>query len=627
MIMRGSADRRGPDLVSFWLRAVRIGIVVTILTVIALAAALLLPGSEPLHTSGYLAVLVGGALGGTIVAILPWSRLFERGLGLLFLYAWSAADISLITIAIVASRGEVPELFLVYVLTTVFFGAAYPPRAQVGLLAFTLAAYLAVLATAGWEVNAVAAFLQLSVLCIVALLTYFLSSDLIRAMRASAAARADAERWARMLSTVADSARRMSLDLDSVLDATVAAARDLGFDAVAVHGLSPDGRSFRLIRSAGTDGGGPIAQATEDVPVAGSIVEPVTAAGSPVRIPPGDMAAVWPDGAWTGPSEGVAVPVWIGGWLGALLVAGVRDDAVPDQLVQALELLGAQLGLALDNVARFDEERRTVERMAELDRMKGDFLTTVSHELRTPVTVIKGVGLTLLRSWETLEPAVRTEMLAGLAKNAASLDGLIANLLDLSRLDAGGADVGFDVFDLSETLHRVADRFEARFTEHPLARTVPRGLIVEGEPTMIERVVENILSNAAIHTPPGTQVEVAAIPAQSRTVVSIRDGGPGIPDDALAHVGERFFRGGPINDRPKGLGLGLALAREMLELHGSELAVESQPGRGTAVSFALPALVSGPARARPPSVDPSPPSRRGRLAGARNRPDGRAGAA
>ncbi len=603
--MQPSAAGEHPGLIQFWMRAVRVGIVVTILTVLSLAVTLVLPGAEDLRSPFYLAVLVAGALGGALVAVLPWAHLFERGIGLRFLYAWSAADITLISTAIVAARGRVPELFVVYALTTVFFGAAYPPRAQVGLLVFTFAAYLSALVIVGWHVDASALFLQLSMLGILALLTYFLSSDLLRATSSSEHARAEAERWAGMLSSVAESARRMSLDREAVMDASTDAATNLGFEAVAMYALSADGTGCRVVRAAGlgiADGDASRAE----LPTAGTLPGRVIASGSTVSLTGVEAAHDLDGSMWAGCARIVAVPVWIGGWLGAVLIAGAPGGDLPSHQIEALELLGAQLGLALDNIARFEEEHGMVERLAELDRMKGDFLTTVSHELRTPVTVIKGVGLTLLRSWDSLEAELRTEMIAGLARNAASLEGLISNLLDLSRLDAGAAEVGFDVFDLSDVLRRVADRFEIRFPDHPLERSIPPGLVVEGEPTMIERTVENLISNAGVHTPPATRVELRSTVTSGRARITITDGGPGIPEEVRSRLGERFSRGGSIDVRPKGLGLGLALAREMLELHRSELVVESDAAEGTRVWFELKAVLPAAPRESGWSVSDRP---------------------
>jgi len=104
----------------------------------------------------------------------------------------------------------------------------------------------------------------------------------------------------------------------------------------------------------------------------------------------------------------------------------------------------------------------------------------------------------------------------------------------------------------------------------------------------MERVAENLLTNAAKHTPPGTRMRLSAREAEGSMVVAVEDAGPGIPEEELVHLGERFFRGGEINTRQRGLGLGLAIASEILELHGTHLEVHSEVGQGSRFSFRLP---------------------------------------
>src|SRR5437588_80700 len=185
-----ASQREQPELlIPYWLRAVRVGILITVLTVGSLVFELALPGHDDFNMPWYLAILGAGALGVVVVALLPWRRLFERGLGVWFLYLWSAGDILLISLAVIATGGVRSEVFLVYGLTTVFFGATYPPRGQLGLLAFTFACYLASLGLTGWHVNADVLFLRLAVIGMLALLAFFLSSELMREMGAAEEAR------------------------------------------------------------------------------------------------------------------------------------------------------------------------------------------------------------------------------------------------------------------------------------------------------------------------------------------------------------------------------------------------------------------------------------------------------
>jgi signal transduction histidine kinase len=187
-----------------------------------------------------------------------------------------------------------------------------------------------------------------------------------------------------------------------------------------------------------------------------------------------------------------------------------------------------------------------------------------------------------------VDDRTRRDLLAGLTSNAKALDELISNLLDFSRLEAGRLDVRFGRLELTQLLESIAARLQSLFTRHTLELEVESDLVVEADGILIERVVENLLTNAAKHTPEGTPITLSARREGDEAVVVVRDEGPGIPAEDLAHLGERFFRGGDLNSRPtKGLGLGLALVREALSLHGSSLQIETEVGGGSSFSFRL----------------------------------------
>ena len=572
--------------VSFWLRTVRIGLQVTVLALIALVVSLLLPHDPAIHTGAFEPILAVAAVGGGMVAVLPWRRLLEGGLGIPFLYAWSVLDILLVSLAIWATGGARSELFVVYALTTVFFGTSYPARGQVGLLALTIGAYLFVLAVTGWGVTASALFLRLSTLVFIAVLSGFLSREMHGVMAAGDESRARAERWASFLSTVAAAARSMTLDPGRVVEVALDSVMAMGLEGAALCLLAPDGQTYSVQEARGL--AAPFTGRT--LPANEGVTGLVARAGATTVID--DYATsdeAVPDIRATGFHAVVGSPIWVQGWLSAVLIGGTRTRRGLDrQEVEAFELLAAEAGLALENARKFEEEHRAVERLEEIDRMKSDFLATVSHELRTPITVIEGAGLTLARTWDSVDDRTRRDLLAGLTSNAKALDELISNLLDFSRLEAGRLDVRFGRLELTQLLESIAARLQSLFTRHTLELEVEPHLVVEADGILIERVVENLLTNAAKHTPEGTPITLSARREGDEAVVVVRDEGPGIPAEDLAHLGERFFRGGDLNSRPtKGLGLGLALVREALRLHGSSLQIETEVGGGSSFSFRL----------------------------------------
>jgi signal transduction histidine kinase len=275
-----------------------------------------------------------------------------------------------------------------------------------------------------------------------------------------------------------------------------------------------------------------------------------------------------------------------------VLVGGSRSQRqITDEEVEAFQLLARQAEVSLANVHRFEEERLMVTRLAELDGLKRDFIANVSHELRTPLTVIQGMGKTLANRWADLPDDTRAELLDRVNRNADVLAATINTLLDFSQLEAGRLDVRIEAFDLGELVRRSVDRLASLFGAREVSISVDDGLFVEADPRLIERVLDNLVSNAAKHTPETAHVTVSAgaVDGTGAARVAVSDDGPGILPGDLEHLGERFYRGSDVvARRTRGAGLGLAFARQVVELHGEKLEVESEPGRGSTFAFRLP---------------------------------------
>jgi len=539
-----------------------------------------------------LALILGaGAVGGVLAAVFPWPRLFAQGSGEWYLYGWSALDIVLVTGAIAVTGGGHSKLFIIYALTTVFFCASYPFGAQVTLLVFTETCYLLAVTATGWHVTPASMFIRLSMLAILTVLTNFLAAELMRQMDAQREARDHAERWALLLQTIAAAARTMPLDPEGVGTVALEAVRALGFEVCGLSVVDGNGdddgdrSSYRLLASWGL----PPEFARERHANTTGLVGRVLASGRT------EVVEDYHDAADAHPSlrdlrlhTVVAAPISTDGRVQAVLVGGTRSRITLRSLeLEAFELLTAQTGLALEKARRYEQTHLAVERLEELDRMKSDFLATVSHELRTPVTVIQGVGLTLERAWATLDEDTREKMVTGLASNARSLDSIINSLLDFSGLESGHTEARLSAVPFGPLVDGALQRLEGLLGDHPVTTRIEAELVAMADPVLLDRVLENLLSNAVKHTPTGTPVEVSVLPREGAAMVEVADAGPGIAPDELPLLTERFFRGGDINNRPRGLGLGLALVREMLELQGSALEIVSDPGHGARFSFRL----------------------------------------
>jgi signal transduction histidine kinase len=572
-------------LVDYWLRAIKIGVAVTMLAVVPLAALPFIPHHGHIRLPLYIPTLAAAVGGAALVAVLPWRRLFQSSAGLRSLYAWGVVDIVLISLAIADTGGGHSQLFLLYGLTTVFFGASYPARAQVVLLAFTFASYLTVLAAVDPVFPAGILFFRSAALLTLAVLASFLSAERSRQIEGQSVALAGAQRWTSLVTAIARANREMPLDPERVVDVGLRAAREFELDAVIVSVLSDEGDT--QVPSWGF--GLPEAYFGRGVPANQGVVGLVVGTGRPAA--PGAEEPSCRDEplvAEMGFASVLASPIWAAGWLQAVLIGASREPrAFAPQEVEAFELLAGQIGMGLQNANRFAEEQRTVTRLQELDRMKSDFLATVSHELRTPLTVIKGTGLTLDRMWDDIDDPTRRDLVAALNANTGSLEQVITNLLDFSRLDAGQLAPEFDRVDLSDLLQGTARRLGPLFAERAIRVDVEPSLAAFVDPVLIDRAVENLLTNALKHTPAGTAVELFARTYPAGVMVGVSDTGPGVEAKDLERLGERFYRGGDLNTRSKGLGLGLALVREVLELHGSALKIQSGAGEGFRATFVL----------------------------------------
>ncbi len=576
------------ELTEYRLRTVRIGVWATIFVLIALLPYVLYPGNDEIQREASLVVMGVGLLGALAVASLPWRRLFERGLGLTFMYAWSVLDIVLITILISFAGNSHMEVFFLYAFTTLFFAASYPARGQIVLLAFTLACYLGVMAFQNWPIETPDLVARLGLLLVLMYMSSFLARELQRGMRESAATREEADRRARLLATVGRAARGLStLDSSRVLEEVVGSAARLGFEAAHLARHDPEAATYSVEYAIGLpdayinevhakDSGmtGLVHERRETVVLEDYAVHP---RALPVLVRAGFTA-------------GIATPVWVSGDLDATLVAWSRVPrpiTAPD--VEAFELLAALAGRALENAQRFEEEQESVKRLAELDRLKSDFLANVSHELRTPLTAIEGIGVTLERRWENLDEATQREFLGHLNANATSLHQIITALLDFSRIEAGSLEPDIRDVPVRPWLEQMLSRLGSVTKTHHVTLDAPADVAVLADPVLLDRVVENLLSNAVKHTPHGTRVTLTAAKQDGHATISVHDDGPGIPPWELPHLGDRFFRGGDAATRQtRGTGLGLAFVREILTLHGSDLKIESEPGKGSTFSFRLP---------------------------------------
>jgi signal transduction histidine kinase len=236
--------------------------------------------------------------------------------------------------------------------------------------------------------------------------------------------------------------------------------------------------------------------------------------------------------------------------------------------------------------------RQQLASLQEDDRLRRELVTNISHDLRTPLASMQGYIETLIIKDDTLDAAARRQYLEIARKHATHLGGLIQDLLELAILDSSGITPSCERFSLPELIHDVVQEFElqANASNISLEMNPPcADVSVYADIRLIQRVLENLVGNALKYTPAGGKVYISVSRQAEAVGVSIADTGPGIPQEALPRIFDRFYKADQQDERGKdSMGLGLAIAKRILELHSSEISVVSKEQQGTRFHFDLP---------------------------------------
>jgi signal transduction histidine kinase len=237
------------------------------------------------------------------------------------------------------------------------------------------------------------------------------------------------------------------------------------------------------------------------------------------------------------------------------------------------------------------QERLMVEKLTDLDRVRTSFVSSVSHELRTPLTSILGY-LELLTDDPSGMNEHQREMLDIVSRNSKRLFALIEDLLVLSRIESGAFKVLKEPVEVRALIGAVAREMAPNIAaaSHRLSVSIDDEVgSVLGDPGELERLLLSLLSNAIKFTPPGGEIVVSADSSGDGTTIVVSDTGLGIPENDVAEVFNPFFRSAVADRRAiPGTGLGLPIAKTIVEQHGGTISCESEPGQGTRIIVHLP---------------------------------------
>jgi signal transduction histidine kinase len=287
------------------------------------------------------------------------------------------------------------------------------------------------------------------------------------------------------------------------------------------------------------------------------------------------------------------------------LVEGARRLAGGD-LRTRVEVGGpveiASLGRAFNEMANSLE--RDARERDRVEQMKDDFVLTVSHELRTPVTVVKGFAEMLTDQRKSLNSR-QFEAAEVIAESAGQLQKMINDLLDLARSDAGKLRIEPEPTPVRPLAQRIGRQMRPNFEtkDQRFTVAVEKDLPdIQADAGRIGQVLANLLTNANKYAPEGSEVQLAATQVGDEVQFAVSDTGPGLDEDQLDHVFDRFWRADSSESQSVGgTGLGLAIAKSLVELHGGAISANSSPGEGATFRFVLPIAKDGRPKPKTPA--------------------------
>jgi signal transduction histidine kinase len=289
--------------------------------------------------------------------------------------------------------------------------------------------------------------------------------------------------------------------------------------------------------------------------------------------------------------------LWEGKGVGAIFVGRPVTGPLTEKEIALLKTFADQAAIAIQNAKLFREIQEKSAQLEVANKHKSEFLANMSHELRTPLNAIIGFSEALIdRLFGELNEK-QAEYLKDIHESGRHLLSLINDILDLSKIEAGRMELDVSTFDLPAALSNAITLVRERAQRHAidLALEVDKSLrAFSGDERKFKQIMLNLLSNAVKFTPDGGRVAVSARKDTTHVEISVQDTGIGIAPEDQAAVFEEFRQVGRDHMRKaEGTGLGLSLVKRFVELHGGEIRLQSEPGKGSTFSFSLPLARAG----------------------------------
>jgi len=292
-------------------------------------------------------------------------------------------------------------------------------------------------------------------------------------------------------------------------------------------------------------------------------------------------------------SSTACFPLRVGGsHLGAIALHPNTGLPLRVEQREFLDAFNRQAAFAFERMKLADEARSAALR-AKAEEMRSSLLSAVSHDLRTPLAAITGAATTMRGDVGVVDETTRKELLDSICEEAERLEKLVANLLDMTRLESGAIGLKREWVPLEEIVGSALTRLEAKLANREVRIELPGTLpLLSVDPVLFEQVFANLFENAIKYTPADSPLYVRAKASDSQVVMEVLDSGPGLPVGSEAQVFEKFYRGNHVGI--PGVGLGLPICKGIVEAHGGTLRAENRPEGGALFRITLPMADSAP---------------------------------
>ncbi|MEP0804042.1 MAG: GAF domain-containing protein [Chloroflexota bacterium] len=390
-----------------------------------------------------------------------------------------------------------------------------------------------------------------------------------------------------------------TLDLNTIFAQTVNLVSDrLGFYFAAIYQMDEDG--YHVILREATGGAGEKMKAQRyRVPVGSqTIVGKAAEKGDTVIV--NDTATdrlYQPNPLLLDTQSEVAIPLKVSGKaLGVIDIQSTQPHAFTTDALSILQSLADQVAVAINNATLYLESQELIKNLQEVDKLKSQFLANMSHELRTPLNSIIGFSRVILKGIDGPITDMQQQDLTAIYNSGQHLLGLINDILDLARIEAGKMELNFEEVHLAEMIHSVFSTAKGLVKEKPIQlieKVPPEMPTVRGDTMRVRQILLNLISNAAKFTDEGfitVETSVQKAPnGKFEALIKVIDTGPGISSEGQEKLFKAFSQvDGSATRKTGGSGLGLSICANLVQLHGGRIGVESEEGKGSTFWFTMP---------------------------------------